>query len=44
VLDGFGVPLQYHEYEAGHERNMAMAGDFKLWFDTQLDQSDASQT
>lgn len=40
VLDGFGVPLQYHEYEAGHELNMAMAGDFKQWLDGQLDQSD----
>jgi phospholipase/carboxylesterase len=42
VLDGFGVPLQYHEYEAGHELNMAMAGDFKHWLGGQLDQSDAS--
>jgi phospholipase/carboxylesterase len=44
VLDGFGVPLQYHEYEAGHELNTAMAGDFKHWLGGQLDQSDASQT
>jgi phospholipase/carboxylesterase len=41
VLDGFGVPLQYHEYQAGHELNMAMLGDFKQWLDSQLDRSDA---
>ncbi len=41
VLNGFGVPLQYHEYEAGHSLDMAMVGDFKQWLDGQLDQSDA---
>lgn len=44
VLDGFSVPLQYQEYEAGHELNMAMADDFKHWLGGQLDQSDAAQT
>ena len=43
VLNGFGVPLQYHEYEAGHELNMAMAGDFKQWLDAQLGQSSKPQ-
>jgi phospholipase/carboxylesterase len=40
VLDGFGVPLQYQEYEAGHTLNTAMAGDFTRWLDAQLDQPD----
>jgi phospholipase/carboxylesterase len=44
VLEGFGVPLQYQEYEAGHSLDMAMAGDFKQWLGGQLDQSDASLT
>jgi phospholipase/carboxylesterase len=39
VLDGFRVPLQYHEYEAGHELNMAMLRDFQQWLAGQLDQS-----
>jgi phospholipase/carboxylesterase len=43
VLNGFGVPLQYHEYEAGHGLDMAMVGDFKQWLDGQLDQSNAPQ-
>jgi phospholipase/carboxylesterase len=42
VLDGFGVPLQYREYEAGHELNMAMLGDFRHWLDGQLNQPVAS--
>lgn len=41
VLNGLGVPLQYHEYEAGHSLDMPMVGDFKRWLDGQLDQSDA---
>jgi phospholipase/carboxylesterase len=41
VLDGYGVPLQYHEYQAGHSLDMAMVTDFKQWLDGQLDQSDA---
>jgi phospholipase/carboxylesterase len=41
VLDDLDVPLQYHEYEAGHELNMAMVRDFKQWLDGQLDQPDA---
>jgi phospholipase/carboxylesterase len=44
VLDGFGVPLQYHEYEAGHELNMAMLGDFKQWLGGQIHQSDAPRS
>jgi phospholipase/carboxylesterase len=44
VLQRFGVPLQYHEYEAGHSLDMAMTGDFKQWLGGQLDQSDASHT
>jgi phospholipase/carboxylesterase len=43
VLNEFGVPLQYHEYEAGHELNMAMLEDFKQWLGGRLDQSDAPQ-
>jgi phospholipase/carboxylesterase len=43
VLDGFKVPLQYHEYEAGHALNTAMVDDFKQWLDGQLDQSAASK-
>jgi phospholipase/carboxylesterase len=38
VLDGLEVPLQYHEYEAGHELNVAMLDDFKQWLGGQLDQ------
>jgi phospholipase/carboxylesterase len=38
VLDGIKVPLQYHEYEAGHELNVAMLDDFKHWLGDQLDQ------
>lgn len=41
VIDGFGVPLQYHEYQAGHELNMEMVVDFKQWLAGQLDRSDA---
>lgn len=37
VLAGFDIPLEYHEYEAGHSLNMAMIGDFKQWLDAQLD-------
>lgn len=36
VLDGLGVPLQYREYEAGHQLDMAMIGDFKQWLYAQL--------
>lgn len=38
VLDGLKVPLQYHEYQAGHELNMAMLDDFKQWLGVQLDE------
>jgi phospholipase/carboxylesterase len=31
VLDGFGVPLRYHEYEGGHILSGAMLGDFTAW-------------
>ena len=43
VLNGFGVPLQYREYQAGHGLDTAMVGDFKQWLDARLDQSDARQ-
>jgi phospholipase/carboxylesterase len=42
VLDGLGVPLQYHEYDAGHELNRSMIGDFQQWLGGQLDQADAA--
>ena len=31
VLEGYGVPLEYHEYEADHRLEQAMVDDFKLW-------------
>lgn len=43
VLDGLDVPLQYHEYEAGHALNTAMVDDFKQWLGGQLDQCAASK-
>ncbi|HET7086437.1 MAG TPA: PHB depolymerase family esterase [Rhizomicrobium sp.] len=42
VLDGFGVPLAYHEYAAGHALNPAMLDDFTQWLGGQLDQSHAA--
>ncbi|SFB21041.1 phospholipase/carboxylesterase [Collimonas sp. OK607] len=39
VLNGLGVPLEYHEYEAGHGLNTAMVVDFQRWLEGQLDQS-----
>jgi phospholipase/carboxylesterase len=44
VLNGFGVPLQYHEYQAGHTLDTAMAADFKQWLGAQLDQPDVPHT
>ena len=38
VLDGIGVPLEYHEYQADHALDMDMVGDFKAWLGGQLDQ------
>ena len=40
VIEGFGVPLQYHEYDAGHGLDVRMVDDFKKWLAGQLDQSD----
>lgn len=37
VLDGFGVPLAYHEYQGGHAFDGAMIDAFTLWLATQLD-------
>jgi len=36
VLDGLGVPLEYREYEAGHQLDMAMVGDFEQWLTAQF--------
>ena len=36
VLDGLGVPLRYREYEAGHQLDMAMVGDFEQWLTAQI--------
>lgn len=36
VIDGYDIALQYREYEAGHQLDMAMVNDFKQWLDTQL--------
>jgi phospholipase/carboxylesterase len=36
VLGGLGVPVRYGEYEAGHQIDMAMIGDFKQWLYAQL--------
>ncbi|MGK5078699.1 alpha/beta hydrolase [Janthinobacterium sp. HLX7-2] len=36
VLDGYKVPLQYHEYQASHTLNVAMVDDFKLWLAPQI--------
>lgn len=36
VLSGLGVPLEYHEYEAGHALNREMVGDFSHWLGSQL--------
>lgn len=40
LIEGFGVPLQYQEYDAGHGLDMAMVDDFKKWLGGQLGQSD----
>ena len=40
VLEGFNVPLEYHEYQAGHGLNRAMVGDFSQWLGARLDQTD----
>lgn len=37
VLDGFGLPLAYHEYQGGHSLNGAMASDFLQWLSMQID-------
>ncbi|RYE93035.1 MAG: hypothetical protein EOO78_27805 [Oxalobacteraceae bacterium] len=36
VLEGYGLPLTYHEYQGGHSLNGAMVKDFKQWLDAQL--------
>jgi phospholipase/carboxylesterase len=36
VLEGFQVPLTYHEYQAGHTLNLAMVDDFKQWLAPQI--------
>ncbi len=37
LLQDLGVPLQYREYEAGHELNEAMQRDFGDWMTQQID-------
>ena len=39
VLTEFGVPLAYHEYQAGHALDGAMVTDFQHWLGRQLAQS-----
>jgi phospholipase/carboxylesterase len=36
VLNGYEVPLSYHEYTAGHTLNLAMVEDFKQWLAPQI--------
>jgi phospholipase/carboxylesterase len=36
VLDGFNVPLSYHEYEGGHSLSRPMLDDFNAWLGVQL--------
>ena len=36
VLDGFEVPLSYHEYPGGHSLTRPMVDDFNAWIDGQL--------
>lgn len=42
VLSDLGVPLEYHEYEAGHRLVRAMIADFTRWLDSQLGREQAS--
>ena len=39
VLEGYGVPLAYHEYQAEHRLEQAMVDDFQQWLAIALDQS-----
>lgn len=38
VLNGLGVPLEYHEYDAGHALDGAMVADFQRWLAGRLAQ------
>lgn len=37
VLTGLGVPLAYHEYEAGHSLGRDMVADFQRWLGEQIE-------
>jgi phospholipase/carboxylesterase len=37
VLTGLGVPLAYHEYEAGHSLGRDMVADFQRWLGNQIE-------
>jgi len=36
VLEGYGLPLSYHEYAGGHRLSRPMLLDFRGWLDEQL--------
>lgn len=36
VLTGYGVPLDYHDFQAYHALSIAMVGDFKQWMAAQF--------
>lgn len=37
VLNGLGVPLEYHEYDAGHALDGAMVVDFQRWLAARME-------
>lgn len=39
VLNGLGVPLEYHEYDAGHALERAMVVDFQRWLAARMEQA-----
>jgi phospholipase/carboxylesterase len=41
VLTKLGVPLAYHEYNAGHALDGSMVADFQRWLGAQLERSEA---
>jgi phospholipase/carboxylesterase len=35
-IEGLDIPLQYREYDAGHELNQSMRKDFQAWLSEQI--------